>query len=425
MDNFETIGCGIPLMNCNNYRHAETRNLPRPLHPFPARMAPEVAFEALSVLPKGSLVFDPMCGSGTVLRQALASGHRAVGFDTDPLAVLISRVIGHAVEYHYLMNEVNKTADQALTLRNRRSLHLPWIDDDEETREFVSFWFGEKQIQDLRALTYLIDRRRDRLRDVLRLILSKTIVTKEPKASLARDTSHSRPHRVKSVSDFDVIHGFCRAAADVAKQLDTYHMHGSIKVNRSDARKLPHRFKNKADMVVTSPPYGNAIDYLRGHRLSLVWFGYTISQLRSIRKNGIGSERGPRTRYTTALKELTLSLGPIDSLDSPTRLRLIRYAKDIRTVLRQIHKALKPMGHAVIVIGNSTIKGTFMDNSRLVATAANQIGFKELSRYCREIPANHRYLPPPSTVGNHALTKRMREEIVLTLGKESQVESRY
>lgn len=64
----------------------------RTIHPFPARMAPELALSALASLKKGSIVLDPMAGSGTVLRQALALGHRAIGFDMDPLAVLMSRV---------------------------------------------------------------------------------------------------------------------------------------------------------------------------------------------------------------------------------------------------------------------------------------------------------------------------------------------
>ena len=37
----------------------------KPIHPFPARMAPELAIDALHLLPKGSLVLDPMAGSGT------------------------------------------------------------------------------------------------------------------------------------------------------------------------------------------------------------------------------------------------------------------------------------------------------------------------------------------------------------------------
>ena len=64
----------------------------RSVHPFPARMAPELVLHSLKLLPPGSTVLDPMAGSGTVLRQALAMGHHAIGFDMDPLAVLMSRV---------------------------------------------------------------------------------------------------------------------------------------------------------------------------------------------------------------------------------------------------------------------------------------------------------------------------------------------
>ena len=63
-----------------------------PVHPFPARMAPELALAGLESLRPGSLVLDPFAGSGTVLRQATELGHRAVGFDLDPLSVLMTRV---------------------------------------------------------------------------------------------------------------------------------------------------------------------------------------------------------------------------------------------------------------------------------------------------------------------------------------------
>ena len=296
----------------------DSRTALRSMHPFPARMAPEIAFEALSLLPKGSLVFDPMCGSGTVLQQALLHGHKAIGLDTDPLAVLISRVSSRAVDYQQLLTEADKIAEQAESLREQ-CLSLPWIDKDSETHAFISFWFGNEQIRSLRALAYLVGRKRGRLRDALRLAISKTIITKEPRASLARDTSHSRPHRVLLTSDYDVIQGFRRAASEVARQIERNQLDGSITVNRMDVRRLPTKLRHQADVVVTSPPYGNAIDYLRGHRLSLVWFGFTIPQLRAIRKKGIGSESGSGIRCTATLRDLALQLGPIDAIDAPTR----------------------------------------------------------------------------------------------------------
>ena len=359
-----------------------------------------------------------MCGSGTVLQQALIHGHKAIGLDTDPLAVLISKVSAKTVDHQQLVTEANRIAEQAESMREQ-SLSLPWIDTDSETRAFISFWFGKEQIRSLRALAYLVGRMRGRLRNPLRLAISKTIITKEPRASLARDTSHSRPHRVVLTSDYDVVEGFRRAATEVARQMERSQLDGSITVNRVDARKLPAGLRHQVDVVVTSPPYGNAIDYLRGHRLSLVWFGYTIPQLRAMRSKGIGSEGGLGVRRTASLRDLALQLGPIETMDSPTRLRLFRFAKDMRTVLRQIERALKPKGHAVFVVGNSTVKGTFLDNTRLIVAAAKQAGLQELSRYSREIPGNHRYLPPPKPEGSQPLAKRIREEVVLTLERVS------
>ena len=64
----------------------------RTVHPFPARMASEVALRALDGLPRGSSVLDPLCGSGLVVRRALDCGHIGIGPDIDPLAVLMAKV---------------------------------------------------------------------------------------------------------------------------------------------------------------------------------------------------------------------------------------------------------------------------------------------------------------------------------------------
>ncbi len=63
-----------------------------PIHPFPARMSPGIALEALGEKSESLRVLDPMTGSGTVLAVARAKGHRAFGFDLDPLAVLLASV---------------------------------------------------------------------------------------------------------------------------------------------------------------------------------------------------------------------------------------------------------------------------------------------------------------------------------------------
>ena len=58
-----------------------------------------------------------------------------------------------------------------------------------------------------------------------------------------------------------------------------------------DVRDLSRDINGSFDAALTSPPYLNAIDYLRGHRLSLIWFGYPLDELQRIRGRSIGSER--------------------------------------------------------------------------------------------------------------------------------------
>src|SRR6266508_4661329 len=67
--------------------------IPRPIHPFPARMAARIPWNELRGASRHPLrVLDPMAGSGTTLVVARTLGHESVGFDTDPLAVLLARV---------------------------------------------------------------------------------------------------------------------------------------------------------------------------------------------------------------------------------------------------------------------------------------------------------------------------------------------
>ena len=186
-----------------------------PVHPFAARMAPELALASLKRLEKGSLVLDPFAGSGTVLRHATELGHRALGFDLDPLSVLITRVWTTPVSDDSISDLARWVMSTARAMRVR-DVELPWIDEDEETRRFVNFWFGRRQRGQLRRLAHVLNgfyqhtqsRKERAAANVLRIALSRTIITKDRGSSLARDVSHSRPHRVMQSSHFECFMDF-------------------------------------------------------------------------------------------------------------------------------------------------------------------------------------------------------------------------
>lgn len=248
----------------------------KPVHPFAARMAPEIAFEVLDGLRPKSLVLDPMSGSGTVLRTISELGFEGLGFDVDPLAVLMAKAWTSKMDPEAFLIQTKALIDTASQLTPDNIL-LPWIDDDQETSDFIRFWFGAEQIADLRKLSYVIHFQVADFTDLFRIALSRLIITKTSGASLAADVSHSRPHKVREVNDFDVFDGFRLACNKLARSIIPEKLFGKVQVDRGDARHLSRVKSNSIDSIITSPPYLNALDYMRGHKLSLVWLGYKIS----------------------------------------------------------------------------------------------------------------------------------------------------
>ena len=380
------------------------------IHPFPARMAPELARNALRMVPPGGQVLDPMCGSGTVPRAAVEAGLGCVGVDIDPLAVMMSQVWTSRLEAKGIRADARDLAKKAKLL-SPNAVQRPC---DAETRKFISYWFAAKQEDELGRLTTVLERHERPTKQALMIALSRIIISKEMKASLARDTSHSRPHRVAEQNDFDVYAGFRLSAQLVARRLLPDLIIGNANIRLGDARTLEGIKDNGFDLVLTSPPYLNAIDYIRGHRLALVWMGHAMASLRHTRASSVGAER-----ILSPSKE-SLDLSPFvvraeGSTISSRHLGWIRrYAADMDAVLKQARRAVKRTGHVVMVLGDSFIRGTRVNNAALIGALATRVGFQVQDRRIREIPARRRYLPPPGD-GSNALDTRMRIETVLTL----------
>jgi len=388
-----------------------TATLPRKsVHAFPARMAPEIALEKIELLTEpGGTVLDPMCGSGTVVRLAGEADRHAIGVDVDPLAVIITRT---ACQPSWTKNLVAR-ADAVLDRASRLGPGVPqWIRRDQETHEFINYWFAPPQIEDLSRISrILIDGpRRD---DPLRVALSRMIVTKEMAASLARDTSHSRPHRVADANDYDVFDGFLKSAEKLEGLMDNAGGQHRPSIRRADARTLGFVRAASVDLCVTSPPYLNAIDYLRGHKMSLVWLGWTVGALREIRGGSVGVERGLQG-VTPEVSEIAKAAVPrMHDLPPARQGMVLRFTHDMDRLARALARVTKQGGHLVMVVADSQLKGVAISNATICRRTADRHGFELLEKKPRPLPAQHRYLPPPTNTSG-TLAARMKEEIVFT-----------
>jgi hypothetical protein len=376
-------------------------------------MAPDIALTRCRQLPPSAVILDPMAGSGTVLRAAIDAGLQGIGLDVDPLSVLMSRVWTVPIDTAKLRDAARAVVDRAKSMNPRVS--LPWIDEDGETLAFVNYWFGSQQQPDLRRLGLLLSEMDGSIGDALRVALSRLIITKDRGASLARDVSHSRPHRVSLTNDFEVIPAFLRSVDTITPRLPGSTTAGASSVTIGDARRMDGIADAVIDAIVTSPPYLNAIDYLRGHRLSLVWLGYRLAELRAIRADGIGAERMlDRAARADLFHNLMPTFGQIHLLPTRVRGMVERYLCDLLALWSELRRVLKPNGTATLVVGNSRLHGVLLDNAAAVTAAASTVGLSLLERTERELPAARRYLPPPQASTTGSEPHRMRTEVVLT-----------
>jgi hypothetical protein len=385
-------------------------------------MAPGIALEVISKATRPFCVLDPMMGSGTVIALARLKKHRAIGVDVDPLAVLISKVWTTAV----VAEEARTKAREVLARAKRIFAHMRQREaypshSDRETRRFVAYWFDGYARKQLASLSVAIGRvRNESTRNVLLCALSRLIISKSSGASLAMDLSHSRPHKKFIRSPIKPFRKFLEAVDNVVENCVSKRSSGRGPASRvllGDARKLPVR-DSSIDLVVTSPPYLNAIDYIRCSKFSLVWMGYRIPDLRELRSRSVGTEAakpdsGKQPATQTIIKNLNVRprLGKRDSAI------LSRYVADMYRAILEVTRVLAPGGKAVYVVGENTIRGSYIRNSRIVCDVAELCGLRLRARRVRNLPANRRYLPPPSSRNASSMNSRMRKEVVLAFAK--------
>jgi hypothetical protein len=322
-----------------------------PIHPFPARMAPGIALEALSESKAPLRVLDPMVGSGTVLAVARSKGHKAFGMDLDPLAVLLAGVWTRTVDAERVNNKAIEVLERAKAAIERLPSGQAYpAESDDETRNFIRYWFDDYARRQLAALSTAISRVQDVVtRDVLWCGFSRLIITKNAGASLARDLSHSRPHRAFLRAPVKPFNRFISAVETVIRncpQPGSGAVGPTTVVKKGDARML--YFKDGAfDLVLTSPPYLNAIDYMRCSKFSLVWMGYNVIELRKIRAESVGTEASTKPALDAVwVKSLIKQLRLKPALSSRDHALLAQFVWDMGLALGEASRVLRAGGRA-------------------------------------------------------------------------------
>lgn len=424
-----------------DFHRCSSSYLTHDIHPFAARFPPQLPKWGIEVFTNpGDIVLDPFCGSGTALVEARLADRHAWGVDVDPLAVLISKVKATPVDVSLLLDEAKQlekvvaTAFENFKAHNRRA-HLrkrvpKLINAGEFSVRPVEFenrdyWYHPKIAMELSLLANVISRNSGGLvSQIAQLALSSTVIAKE-KSSVANvaDLVHTRPHfrRKEILPETEAIfHNRLRRICTLVSEFSTaVSAKASTIVKRGDARALAQFHDSSVDLVFTSPPYINALDYPRAHKFGLVWLGHRLPDYRKSFGDYIGlayrlGSRNPRMLSSPhCLKQIEVLLSQLYECSPHAALIAQRYFQDIGQALAEMFRVLKPGRKCVIVVGPSTLAGHSINTPALLQTLAEIVGFNLLEHHTRTLDKAKRCLP----YGSGGMSGGIRRESIIVFGK--------
>ncbi|MEM1944924.1 MAG: class I SAM-dependent methyltransferase [Candidatus Caldarchaeum sp.] len=375
-----------------DFEGADTQYLTHGIHPYPARMIPQIAHRLISRYShEKNLVVDPFCGSGTVLVESLLLRRKAIGNDINPLAVLIAKVKTTPIEpsrlEKYVSDVLSRLEREIPLLRNGKIIvNSPKFPN-------IELWFKHNVIIELAFLRKIINDVGDEdVKDLLKICFSRT-VRKVSNIYNSGDTFVKRlSQRQLSYHNPNTFEQFKEITIDVTRRvrefwlrLSTDTLNASVNIMSYDARKLPLE-NETCDLIVTSPPYGeekNTISYTRWSKLSLLWLGYNPEEILARQKASLGSTIQARSIHSETLSDI---LEKVQKEDAKLAKNATSFFNDYETSLKEMYRILRHGGFCCIVIGNRSLKRRRVPMDVITKEIGNQIGFEHVATYHRNIP---------------------------------------
>lgn len=311
------------------------------IHPYPCKFPSAIVREHLEEA--GLSVLDPFCGSGTTLLEAAMLGNSVAGIDVNPIAVLISRAKLAPI------NSENIEALSTLVAQVRS-----WDGrTDSKLSEFhgLDHWFSSGAQLAFGYLRQEIDKfgRESDLWHVSAVALSAIVnrfSNQDTETRYARVERHPDPLSIAAAfaAKLETLSKGLQARGALAEGITSQVILGDIRFDNS----IP---VGGIDMVITSPPYANTMDYYLYHkqRMNILGFDFKAAQ---------GSEIGSRYEFS--------------SKKAPKQ----KWDEDYKSALENVHAKLRVGGIAVYVIGDSQIAGEFVDGGEMTTRIAREIGFE-------------------------------------------------
>jgi DNA modification methylase len=357
-------------------------------------------------------VLDPFMGSGTTALEANLLALNAYGLEVDPYARLIGEasVMKFTQEELHGLNDFLNDIDRIYEKTQPVPALAPAISN-------IYHWFSENTVEDLTRLKKIIfDFTVDKIR--YRNFLLAAF------ADIIRGVSFAERQSLKPYvsTRFEKVPGeviplfkkclkkYIEGAFSVACITN----YGNGKIQWIDGDATTFKLAPIIDVAITSPPYINAMDYVRCIRLESSWVDTGNSEVFSeVRAAQIGEAiRSKKTILSPLVKEIICAdfenIAAIDKIRGNT---LAAYFEDMKLNMTRVYEALKSGGSYHIIVGDSVVRGVAVPTHKYLAEIAKLIGFDWTSYFKYQIKDHRTSLPRNGRGGKIAF------EHVITLRK--------
>lgn len=356
------------------------------------------------------IVLDPFMGSGTTGIEALLLGMKPFGVELDPFARLVSEVSMSPFS--------EKDIAKLKRVYEKISKLWPGIKANTEYDPVlynIHYWFEDRIFDDLlkiKTAIYQVSENHE-IQNFFRIILADMI---RPCSKAERQTLKpyiSKKYKKIPAEVSDAFDKSFRSHYEAIKDFSQALPNNLLKLDWLGTDATHFRTDDLIDIAITSPPYINALDYIRCIKIESAWIDCAnTDSLKKLKPFQIGDSVRNHDAQNSIVSEFIEDIVlEISRRDKSRALIVTSYFNDMYKNLYSVYHSLKRGGIYHIIVGNSNIRKIDIPTHEVLAKIAEKIGFKWVGFFKYKIK-DHRLSIPRNNNGG-----KIKYENVISLKK--------
>ncbi|MHA2162474.1 MAG: DNA adenine methylase [Candidatus Thorarchaeota archaeon] len=258
------------------------------IYPYRGKMSALDAANVISQLPADRALLDPFCGSGTIVYEAQLHGMNSIGVDSNPLACTIARGKTEALDTKETMRRIIGSIEEAKDTTDN------YIMPNSASKYFHPHTANE--IMNMHELS-------ENFSAFELSVFYGSICLAARACNRWTWTSTSVGKINQSLRRVDFYATLLRKAR---KHIEFVRGEPKVKIHNHDARRIQEVIpKASIDVVYTSPPYFDALDYTG-------YYTKIVLDIIGVDRTGIRKEL--IQNYSTYQNDMTIALNAIDKV---------------------------------------------------------------------------------------------------------------